>query len=483
MLLLSVIVTLLFTLSGSESHSQAASQPNILFVIADDWSWPHAGAYGDPVIKTLNFDRVADEGILFENAFVASPSCTPSRASILTGQWFWQLGKGANLYGPLPVEHPVYTDLLEENGYYVGFTRKGWAPGELGQRARNPAGDRYESFSDFMNKRPSGQPFCFWFGTSDPHRVYDTGSGERSGIPLDEIDLPVIFPDHQDVRSDVADYYFEVQRMDRELGEMLDWLQAAGQLDNTMVVVTSDNGMPFPRAKSNVYDMGVRIPLAIRWPDQVPGGRTVTDLVRLTDLAPTFLESAGIAVPKVMTGRSLMGLLTAGNAGQVYPEWTEMFFGKERHVPSQEAPDGGGYPMRAIRTTDFLFIRNFRPDRWPNGTPNYQNAFIYPAWYADTDGGPTKHHMIENRDKDDTHRVLFDLAFAKRTPEELYDLKKDPHQLNNVASDPAYADTKRELWNRLMTKLQSTGDRRVSGRGDFFDMQPYSGGVVKYPGL
>ena len=255
-------------LSGTIARSpEGLAQPNILFVIADDWSWPHAGVYGDTVVQTPNIDRVAREGVLFEHAYVASPSCTPSRASILTGQWFWRLDAGANLYGPLPPEHPVYTDLLEDNGYHVGYTRKGWAPGNLGARDRNPAGPEYESFSAFMDQRSEGKPFTFWFGTHDPHRVYDTGSGAESGIPLDDIQLPVIFPDSPDVRGDVADYYFEVQRLDTELGEMLEMLRANGELDNTIVVVTSDNGMPFPRAKSNLYDMGTRVPLAIRWPE------------------------------------------------------------------------------------------------------------------------------------------------------------------------------------------------------------------------
>lgn len=477
-----IFLVLPLLLSGTVAPAQESDQPNMLFVIADDWSWPHAGAYGDPVIQTPNFDRVAREGVLFEHAYVNSPSCTPSRASILTGQWFWRLGGGGNLYGPLPPEHPLYTDLLEENGYHVGYTRKGWAPGALGQRSRNPAGPQYDSFSAFLEQRPEGQPFSFWFGTYDPHRVYETGSGVASGISLDEIQLPAIFPDSPAVRGDVADYYYEVQRLDRELGEMLEMLRRSGELDNTVVVVTSDNGMPFPRAKSNLYDMGVRVPLAIRWPEQVLGGRTVSDFVSLTDLAPTFLEIAGVPIPDVMTGRSLLTLLTSEASGQIDTTRTEMYFGKERHVPAQEAPDGGGYPMRAIRTVDHLYIRNFRPDRWPSGTPNYEKAFLYPAWYADTDGGPTKHYMIDNRYKDETHQRLFDLAFARRPAEELYDLNQDPDQLHNVASDPAYTQIKMELWNRLMGTLQITGDPRVRGQGDLFDRQPYSGGIVRARG-
>jgi arylsulfatase A-like enzyme len=485
MKVLPVLLVLPLVLSGAfpPTPRNEPNQPNILFVIADDWSWPHAGAYGDPVIQTPNFDRIAREGVLFEHAYVSSPSCTPSRAAILTGQSFWRLGGGGNLYGPLAPDYPVYTDLLEANGYHVGYTRKGWGPGNLGQRTRNPAGPAYESLDTFLDQRPQGKPFCFWFGSYDPHRAYEPGSGAAAGIPLDQIQVPPIFPDNQAVRGDIADYFFEVQRLDHEIGEMLAVLERSGELDHTLVVVTSDNGMPFPRAKSHLYDMGVRVPLAIRWPEQSAGGRTVTDFVSLTDFAPTVLDIAGIAIPDVMTGRSFLNLLTSEASGLVDSSRTAVFFGKERHVPAQEAPDGGGYPMRAIRTADVLYIRNFRPDRWPSGTPHYDKAFLYPAWYSDTDGGPTKHDMVDNRYQDETHRRLFDLAFAKRPAEELYDLQKDPHQLHNVAADPAYTQIKKELWNRLMGTLQATGDPRVRGQGDVFDMQPYTGGIVRARGM
>lgn len=475
-------IFLLLLLAGSAApvDRPAADPPNLLFVIADDWSWPHAGAYGDPAIRTPHIDRVAREGVLFEHAYVSSPSCTPSRAAILTGQHFWRLGAGANLYGRLSPEHPVYTDLLEEHGYFVGHTRKGWGPGELGERDRNPAGPAYDSFAHFMDERPGDRPFHFWFGTFDPHRPYETGSGADAGIPLEEINVPAIFPDHPDVRGDIADYYFEVERLDRELGEMLDLLERRGELDNTVVIVTSDNGMPFPRAKSHIYDMGVRVPLAIRAPGRA-SGRTVRDLVSLTDLAPTFLEMAGTEVPEAMTGRSLLDLLSP--EGDVDSRREAVYFGKERHVPSQEAPDGGGYPMRGVRTADYLYIKNFRPDRWPSGTPNYDQAFIYPAWYADTDAGPTKHYMIDHRDDDNHHRHLFDLAFAKRPGEELYDLARDPEQLQDVASDTDYSEIRQELWGRLMEVLHETGDPRVRGQGDFFDTQPYTGGVVGARGV
>ncbi|MDE2730306.1 MAG: sulfatase [Bacteroidota bacterium] len=463
------------------SMPPADDRPNILLVIADDWSWLHAGAYGDSAVATPTLDRLAADGLVFEHAYVASPSCTPSRASVVTGKWFWRLGAGANLYGPLGAEHPVYPDLLEDNGYHVGFTRKGWAPGQLGERTRNPAGDRYASMDEFLAARPTERPFAFWFGTHDPHRGYELGSGVRSGIDSSRIQVPAAFPDVPAVRSDIADYYYEIQRIDRELAELLQRLEQEGELHRTLVVITSDNGMPFPRAKSMLYDLGTRVPLIMHWSGRIPPGRRVTDLVSLIDLAPTFLEVAGLEAPPVMDGRSLMLTMTSVGSGLIDSSRTAVFFGKERHVPSQASLDGGGYPMRAIRTHEHLYIRNFRPDRWPAGTPEDDSAFLSGAWYSDVDASPTKHHMIAHRYDSAADEARYDRAFARRSGEELYDLAADPSQLNNRALDPAYASVKRALWNQLLEQLHATGDPRVLGTGEFFDHQPYTGGLVRRP--
>jgi len=468
--------------ASAQQDTHKPERPNILFAIADDWGWPHAGAYGDPVVKTPSFDRIAKEGVLFDNAYVSSPSCTPSRNAILTGQWHWCLGPGANLWSTLDPTTPVYTHLLAAAGYHVGSWRKSWGPGRHKEWKVHPGGKVYrKGFDAFLRARPKGKPFCFWLGASDPHRPYKKGSGKASGMDLDKIKLFAHFPDSEEVRSDVADYYFEVQRFDRDVGKALATLEEIGELDNTIVVMTGDHGMPFPRCKANVYDSGARVPLAIRWPKTVTGGRTVTDFVSLTDLAPTFLELAGVARPDVMTGKSLLPILRSKQSGRIDKSRSFVLCGKERHVPAQEAPDMGGTPMRSIRTDDFLYIRNFEPDRWPAGTPNYEKATIPGNWLADCDNGPTKTYIVEHKDDDAEHRRFYDLSFAKRPLEELYDLSTDPDQLVNVASVPRYKEVRERLWKQLRTELVKTGDPRVGDGPVKFDDYPYYGGGPKHP--
>ena len=451
------------------SARRRGGRPNILFCIADDWSWPDASIAGTKVIETPTFDRVASEGVLFENAFVSAPSCTPSRGAIVTGQWHWRLEEGCDLWSTLPAKFAVYPDMLEKAGYHVGFTRKGWGPGydEPGGRARNPAGPRFKNFGKFLDARPSGAPFCFWFGSHDPHRGYKWRSGVESGMKLDDVEVSDCLPDCEQVRTDICDYYWEVQRFDREVGELLKVLEEKGELDNTLVVITGDNGLPFPRCKSNLYDRGTNVPLAVRWPAKVKGGRVVEDFISLSDLAPTFLEASGLKPTANMTGRSFIDILTSGKSGQVDPSRDKVFTGMERHTTRRAG--GVGYPMRAIRTHKYLYVRNFKPDRWPAGDPE---------GYGDIDGSPTKTYMMQNRNEPKVKR-LFELAFGKRPAEELYDLSKDPNQLDNVADKPAYAGAKKRLSAELTEKLNETQDPRILGKGDIFDKFPYYGSGKK----
>lgn len=456
-------------------------RPNILFALADDWMWPKAAIGGDKVIQTPTFDRLARSSVLFTNAFVSAPSCSPSRAAMLTGQYHWRLEEGANLSVTLPAKFEVYPDLLEAAGYHVGFTRKGWGPGNetAGGRTRNPAGPRFRDFDAFLAARPKDRPFCFWFGSQDPHRPYEWESGVKSGMKLSDVQVPPYLPDTETVRKDICDYYWKAQRFDRETGELLATLDKMGELEHTLVVISGDNGWPFPRSKATIYESGTHVPLAVCWPGRVAGGRVIEDFVSLSDLAPTFLEAAGLPPRPAMTARSLMSVLGSGKSGRVDPKCDHVLTGMERHVPCR-GEIRGGYPMRALRNHQFHYIRNFKPDRWPAGDPEACAAPDSPGCgydllakntrvgFADVDAGPTKAHMVLHGNEANV-QPLFELAFGKRPERELYDLKKDPWQMHNVAADPAYAEVLRRLDAQLTAELKQTADPRIEGRGDVFD--------------
>lgn len=443
-------------------------RPSFIFLIADDWG-AHAGAYGDKVVRTPHFDRLAAEGTLYTNAYCASPSCTPSRCAVLTGQYIHRIEEAGNLWSTLPKKFDVYPEILEASGYAIGTTGKTWGPGNLeaGGRTKNPAGPSHPSFGDFLKKLPAGKPFCFWFGGVwhngfDPHRPFDKGSGVKAGMRLEDVVVPPYLPDTPEVRSDLLDYYLEVQRFDRDVGDVLQALEASGRASNTIVVVSSDNGFPFPRGKGNIYDAGSRVPLAVRWPAKLKPGRVVDDFVSLTDVAPTFLEAAGLKPPAAMTGRSLLG-----------PGRDRMFLERERHTNSRKG--GLSYPMRGIRTRDHLYIRNLRPDRWPAGDPEKHDIPDSPhpqvdvGIFADCDQGPTKDLLLADRNK------YFALAFNKRPAEELYDLAKDPHQVENVADRPENAEVKARLRKELDQWMVDTADPRALGDDDRWDRYPYIG--------
>jgi uncharacterized sulfatase len=473
-------------------HLRAArSRPNILFAIADDWSWPFASVAGDKSVNTPTFDRIAREGVVFRHAYAVAPTCTASRGAILTGQWFARLEEGSNLHGTLPAKFDVYPDLLEKNGYAVGLTGKGWGPGnwKIAGRTRNPAGPDFQrrtndppasgmhrndysmNFADFLSQRPKGAPFCFWYGGYEPHRVYEKGSGARAGKKLADVHVPECLPDVPEVRNDLLDYALEIDWFDTHLGRMVKTLEEVGELDNTIIAVTGDNGLPFPRCKANLYDCGTHVPLAVRWGAEVKGGREVQDFISLADLAPTFLEAAGLKPTSVMTARSFVGALTSGKSGWVDPKRDHVLVGRERHTVAQ--PEGtGGYPMRAIRTRDYLYIRNCKPDRFPAG------ADIAGREYRDIDNGPTKGFMIAHRN-DPAISNLFELSFGRRPAEEIYDLRKDPAELRNVATNRNMDGVKARLSAELDRQLKEWRDPRALGQGNVFDSYPMQPGPAR----
>ena len=450
-----------------EPSDEPERTPNILILMADDWNWPQSEGVSDLNLQTPTFDRIAAEGVRFRNAFVDSPSCTPSRAALLTGMHPWMLETGVHLWGALSAKFDTYTDMLEDAGYLVGYSGKGWGPGYLAEARRedNPAGrivvgeppgrdwdsrERVATFEDFLARRDDGQPFHFWFNTSEPHRPYDWQSGLRRGMSLEDVIVPPTLPDTEETRTDLADYYYEVELFDSTAAELIAHLEDIGELDNTIVAITGDNGMPFPRAKITLYDLGTRVPLAVRWPARVGGGRVVDDFVTFSDLAPTFLQAAGIEPPAAMSGRSFLAALESEDSGLLDADRTRAFSSIELHC--------GRYPMRSIRTPDHLYVRNFEPERPVNGAKYWETEAGYsPTWIS----------VLALDPASDMHQRIV----GNRPAEELYDLAADPYHLHNAAGDPAFASVRDSLAAELEAELRRTGDPRIEGRHEeVFDM-------------
>lgn len=467
-------------LSLLNCRGEAKRRPNILFAISDDQSFAHTGAMGDSVVKTPAFDRVAQRGVLFRNAICNSPGCAPSRAAILTGQSHWRLREAGTHASFFPRELKVYPELLAKAGYHTGLTGKGAGPANFEGSGwpHNPAGkpwgkrrienppegiaaiDYAANFEDFLKDKPTDQPFCFWFGSQEPHRAFLKGSGLAAGKKLEDVKVPAFLPDCEEVRSDLLDYYQEIEHFDAHLMRILNSIEAAGETENTIVVVTSDNGMAFPRAKATMYEYGIHLPLAVMWPAECPGGRTVDDLVSFTDYAPTFLEAAGVGAPAETTGRSLLNVLRESKSGTVDATRTSALSGRERH--SHARFDNLGYPARAIRTRQHLYIRNFAPDRYPAGDPE---------GYHDIDACPTKSYLLENRDKPEV-KPFFEATLNKNPGEQLYDIVADPACLKNLAEAAEHAALKATLSGELESALRAQQDPRILGNGDVFESYP-----------
>ncbi len=467
--------------------------PNILFAISDDQSFPHASIYGSRFVKTPAFDRIASEGVLFNQAFCPAPGCSPSRASILTGRNIWQNREAGTHASNFPTDLKVFTRALEkEGGYQVGYTGKAWGPGNhsITGWSQNPVGkgfnqhkmkspsgisgnDYAKNFETFLKSRSSSStPFFFWFGAHEPHRVYENGAGLKAGKQLVDVDVPSFLPDHPVVRKDLLDYAVEIEWFDSHLGRMIQLLESQGELDNTLIVVTADNGMPFPRAKANLYEFGIHAPMAVRWGNEVKGGRSIDDLVSFIDLAPTFLEAAGITPWKAVTGKSLLSLLKAQGSGIIDQHRRWILSGRERHTHAR--PDNLGYPIRAIRTHRYLYIRNFKANLWPAGDE-----------YHDIDGCPSKSLLVDNRDEPGIQKY-FQAAVGKRPSEELFDILVDPGCMRDLASNPEYEKHRKDLAHLLERELKRQKDPRVLDGGQVFDsypryssMRPHLGGFAE----
>ena len=412
-------VTLLLSLSTLSAPVIAGPQserPNILIAISDDHSWLHTSAQGSTFVETPNMDSIANDGFRFSNAYAASPGCSPSRAALLTGQHHWMLGPAGTHGSSFPVHYQTFVDLLERAGYKAGFTGKGWGPGDwlAGGRKKNPAGVEYNAvklttkpqegisdidyagnFQKFLNERSADEPFYFWYGAHEPHLPY--AEVAHSDEDLARVEVPGFLPDTIDSRSMLLDYADEINHFDTHLGKIIASLDAAGELENTLIFVTGDNGMPMPRAKANGYDYGIHVPLIIRWGKGAGKGRIINGPVGFVDLSATIIEAAGIDIPDQFVGQSLLSLLNGDVDELEYDR--SVFSGRERHSSSRY--QNLSYPQRMMRRGDFLIVWNAKPELDPAGQARQIVDGVLSAphsAYFDIDDSMIKRELIAKRD-------------------------------------------------------------------------------------
>ena len=528
--LLTVVIILMICGCSSGKEEAVIRRPNILFVISDDQSYYHTSFAGSNFVNTPAFDGVAREGVYFTNCIAGSSGCAPSRSSIITGRHHWQNEQSGQHGAQWLKKHVPFVDLLDASGYKTGRTGKGVSPFRYArdendslwrktdaagiihsniQYERGTEGDvrpadqistvnYFENFKFFMENVRGHDPFFFWYGSTEPHLPYEQDSWKRTDKKLSDVEIPGFLPDHEIVRGNLLDYALEIEWFDRHLGYMLEYLKQTGELENTIIIVTSDNGMPFPRAKANGYDYGIHVPLAIRYPKEFPPGRVVDDPVGFVDLAPTILDLTNTPAEGMLpiTGKSIRSILESSTEGTVDPSGKYAFSGRERHSSSRY--QNWGYPQRVIRGQEYLLIWNIKPDRWPAGAPQRINPEnenellplygidkkgVHHSDWAFTDVGPTptKSYLIENRE-DENVKPYFNAAFGKNPEVLLYNIKSDPDCMNNLADKLEYARVKEEMQAVLIKELRETEDPRVVGPDpEIFDSYPRYMNMREFP--
>ena len=503
-------------------------RPNILLVIYDDQSFAHTSFAGAQFVKTPGFDQIASSGIYFTNCYAGSPGSAPSRSSLVTGRYPWQNEQSGQHASSWMKKYISFVDLLAASGYHTGYTGKGVDPFQYARnksdslwREGNAAGkaynkykygknsvdirtakgigvvDYYANFKDFMQQRKNDEPFYFWYGATEPHRGYEQDSWMRNQKSLTQVDVPEFLPDSSVIKGDLLDYAVEIEWADKHLCKMLNYLDSIGELENTIVLVTADNGMPFPRAKANCFEYGIHVPLAISFPKGFPGHRQVDDVISFVDIAPTLLEMAQVKSDDMLplSGKSLVNILQSEKEGIVDPDKKYVFSGRERHSSSRW--NNVGYPQRAIRSTDYLLIWNMKPERWPAGAPQAidqktgkvvplygldEKGIHHPEWaFTDVDAAPSKSYLIENYQNQDIYH-FFDQAYLKRPEYELYYVKEDPSCLYNLSGKKEMEAVEQELRMALEKELIRSADPRVVGPNkEIFDSYLRYSPIRKFP--
>lgn len=409
-------------------------KPNVVIIIADDAGWNDFGAYGNPGVRTPNIDRLASEGMLFANAFVTTSSCSPSRASILTGMYPHNTG-AQELHMHLPAGRNLFAGALQQAGYYTAASGK-WHIGP--KRAefdsiydvRDPSGAA--DWVRALENRPSGKPFFMWFAAVDPHRPYQENI---IGQPhqLQEVIVPPFLPDNEFTRKDFALYYDELARLDMYVGKVLDELDRQGVAENTMVIFMTDNGRPFPRCKTRMLDDGLKSPFIIRWPAVVEAGSTSNSLISSVDIAPTLCELAAAETLPQFQGVSFVPVLKDPGAT------VRNFVVGEHNWHDYQAY------ARSVRTAGYLYIRNAYPQL--NANPP-----------ADAAGSITFREMVRLYHEGALAEPFLDCFTVPRKEEELYDLSADPLQVTNLADVAEYADALQNMRQILDQWITETND-------------------------
>jgi len=422
-------------LSAAQPAADQPVRPNFVVIVADDMAWDDMGAYGNAKIKTPHLDRLARSGMRFDRAFLTCSSCSPSRASILTGR-YPHATAAAELHMPVPATQVLLTEPLRKAGYYTAAAGK-WHLGpavkaqfDTVKEGGGPGG--YAHWLPVLRDRPQGKPFFLWLASTDPHRPYHPNAIREPHRPQDVI-VPPYLPDVSDARGDLALYYDAIGRLDQNVGLVVEELARQKIEDRTLVIFLSDNGRPFPRCKTTVLDSGVQTPFVVAWPGTVKPGIGTTSLVSSVDLAPTLLELAGLKPLASFQGKSFAALLTNPKAE------IRAYCFAEHNWHDYQAFE------RGVRSKDFAYVRNGLPEL-PRTPP------------ADAVRSPTFQAMRELRDQKKLTPAQNDCFVAPRATEELYDIMADPHSLRNVAGDPRYAAKLAEMRAALADWQRETAD-------------------------
>ncbi len=448
-LLSSLLLLIIFAVgSRGPENSLPRDAPNILVFIADDAGGRGFNIYGNEAVRTPNIDRLVETGLLVQPAFLTIAQCSPSRISILTGMYPHATG-AEDLHMPLPEDEEILPTYLQRQGYFTGHMGKMHLGPHGAEQFQwyDPAEDHnFSAFTDFLKARQEGQPFFLWVAFHDSHRIY--GDAPVVHDPS-EMFVPPFLAETPATRRDIARYYDEVARMDRNIGQMLAELERRGLRDSTLVIFLSDNGAPFPRAKGTVYDPGIHTPLIFSWPAQIEAGQVYDDgLVSVVDLAPTLLELAGMEPPEEMQGRSIRELLEdpASFEGRKYIFSERNWHDCDEHI-------------RSVRTMRYKLILTEDYTELPLCTP--ADVASSPSWFS----------LKDLQDKDELTYVQSRLFETPRAAVELYDLKKDPWEIYNVADEAVYRDEVRRLSKVLAAWEERTGDfpPTVRKRGDHTD--------------